>query len=212
MRRFLIALVVLIVLLIAADFGARIVTERVMARQVASSLQLSERPSVSLGGFPFLIHFAEGRFPSALARANGFRAGGFSFGSLRLSLQNLRFAPGKTIFGGKQVVTADSGDGTATLNGSQATAALRARGIGVSVRFEGGKVLVRSALLPLEVAATLSVSGRLLVVRSADPAFAGSFSITLPEILNGLHFTSVAVEGSVAVIRFRLDHVDFRTS
>ena len=211
MRRLLITIAVLAALLIAADIGARILAQRVVARQVQSSLNLTERPSVSLGGFPFLIHFAEGRFPSASAHANGFRAEGFSFESLQLSLQGLRFEPGKSLSGGKQDVTVTSGEGTAALTGSQATAALRARGIDATVRFVGGKVLVRLAGLSREVAATLSVSGRSLVIRSADPALAGSFSITLPEIVNGLHFTGVAIEGSTAVIRFKLDHVDFRT-
>ena len=64
---------ILAVLLVGADIGSRILTQRVIARRIQASLHLSDRPSVSLDGFPFLLHFAEGSFPAASARGSGLR-------------------------------------------------------------------------------------------------------------------------------------------
>jgi hypothetical protein len=209
-RRLLIGLAVLAVLLVGADFGLRAVAERAVGRELQRSLQLSTRPSVSLGGFPFLLHLVEGRFPSASAQANGFGAGDLSFGSVDLALRDLRTSSGRLITGEATSVRAASGSGTATISAAEATAALHARGIDGTVRFVGGEVRIRSSQLPREIRVTLALSGHNLVLRSADPALPGSFSIALPVFVEGLRFTGVAIEGSVAVIRFQLDHPVFR--
>lgn len=54
MRRLLIALVVLVAILVAVDFGLRLLTGYWLGRGLQTSLSLGERPSVSLGDFPFL--------------------------------------------------------------------------------------------------------------------------------------------------------------
>jgi LmeA-like phospholipid-binding len=60
MRRFLIALAVLVAILVAADFGLRLLTAYWLGRGLQSSLSLSERPSVSLDAFPFLPEVVSG--------------------------------------------------------------------------------------------------------------------------------------------------------
>ena len=56
-RRWLIALVVLIVLLVAADFGAKAFAENAIASKIDSS-GLGTKPSVDIQGFPFLTQVA----------------------------------------------------------------------------------------------------------------------------------------------------------
>ena len=56
-RRWLIALVVLIVLLVAADFGAKALAENAIASKIDSS-GLGTKPSVDIQGFPFLTQVA----------------------------------------------------------------------------------------------------------------------------------------------------------
>jgi LmeA-like phospholipid-binding len=211
-RRLLIALAILVVLLVGADFVLRAVAEHAVATELQKSLQLSARPSVSLGGFPFLLHLAEGRFPSASAQAKGLDAGDLAFASVDLSFRDLRASTGSLFAGRSTDVRARSGSGSATMTGAEATAALHARGIDGTVRFVGRQVRVRSSQLPREIRATLSLFGRDLLVRSADPAFPGSFSIALPQLIEGARFTGVTVEDSVAVLRFQLDHPVFRIS
>jgi hypothetical protein len=211
-RRPLIVLAVLIVLIVGADVGSRIVTERVVSRQIQTSLHLSARPSVSLGGFPFLLHFAEGSFPSATARSNGFQEGSVSFASFALTLRDVRFDPARVLSGNGPTVRASSGVGTATMTASEASDALHARGIDATVRFADMKVFISSPLLPREFPVTLSVSGRLLVVHSADPSFPQSFTVTLPQVIAGVRFTSVRVESSAILFGFRVGEVSLRTA
>lgn len=56
-RRWLIALVVLILLLVAADFGAKAYAENAIASKIDSS-GLGTKPSVDIQGFPFLTQVA----------------------------------------------------------------------------------------------------------------------------------------------------------
>ena len=209
-RRLLIALAVLVVLLVGADIGARVIAERVVGRQIESSLHLSERPSVSLGGFPFLLHFAEGSFPSASARASRLQEQFVSFSSFVLTLRDLTFDPARVLSGSGESVRAGSGTGLATMTAAEANDALHSRGIDATVRFTDGRVVVRSPFLQREIPATLDVSGRLLVVRSTDPAIPRAFSLPLPQVLAGLRFTSVHVEGSALVFRFEVGAVSLR--
>ena len=69
MRGFLITLVVLVLLLVGVDFGARWVAEDRVAAQLQSQLKLDEKPSVAIGGFPFLTQAVAGSYPSVTLTA-----------------------------------------------------------------------------------------------------------------------------------------------
>lgn len=62
MRRLLIALVVLLGLLVAADRVAVVVAQRVLASQIRDQLDLQETPDVSIRGIPFLTQALGGRY------------------------------------------------------------------------------------------------------------------------------------------------------
>jgi hypothetical protein len=68
-RKLLITLVVLAVLLVAADFGARAFAESKTADAVRSELQLAAVPDVSIEGFPFLLHAIQGQYPQVIITA-----------------------------------------------------------------------------------------------------------------------------------------------
>lgn len=57
-RRWLIALLVIVVLLVGADFAARAVAEQVAATQFQKQGNLSVKPDVTIEGFPFLTQVA----------------------------------------------------------------------------------------------------------------------------------------------------------
>jgi hypothetical protein len=65
-RKLLIILVVLAVLLVAADFGARAFAESKTADAVQSELELTAVPDVSIEGFPFLMHAVQGQYPQVV--------------------------------------------------------------------------------------------------------------------------------------------------
>jgi hypothetical protein len=61
-RRWLTALVILIVLLVGADFAAKKVAENVAATQFQKQGKLSSKPAVTINGFPFLTQVAAKKF------------------------------------------------------------------------------------------------------------------------------------------------------
>ena len=69
MRKLLITLVVLAVLLVAADFGLRAYAESRTADAVQTELGTSARPDVSIEGFPFLVNAVRGEYPQVVVTA-----------------------------------------------------------------------------------------------------------------------------------------------
>jgi hypothetical protein len=69
-RKLLITLVVLIVLLVAADFGFRVFAESKTATAVQTELGTSTTPDVSIEGFPFLWHAFRGEYPQVIITAS----------------------------------------------------------------------------------------------------------------------------------------------
>lgn len=70
MRGFLITLLVLVVLLVGADFGARWVAEDRVATQLQSHLTLDATPSVDIHGFPFVTQAAQGEYGAVTLTAD----------------------------------------------------------------------------------------------------------------------------------------------
>lgn len=69
MRKFLLTLLVLAALLIAADFGARVYAESRTADAVQTELGTTTAPDVSIEGFPFLFHAVRGEYPQVVMTA-----------------------------------------------------------------------------------------------------------------------------------------------
>jgi hypothetical protein len=209
LRRLVAVLIVMAALLVAADFGLRFYTERRIGQELASSLELSGRPSVTIGGFPFLLHFAGGEFPSATAEGEGVGSGPLAFEDLRLELSDVRVSPGRILGGEPSTIRARSGEGDASLTAQQLTDAFRGGGAPVTVRIEGGQLLIGSDQLPGEVPASVEADGRTLRLRPTDPGLSASFDIEFPAFIEGLVLTGVEVQGRVAVISFRLEEPVF---
>jgi len=213
MKRWLvIGLTALVLLLVRAHFGLRIAAQRWIGGQLQTSLKLSERPSVSLHGFPFLLHLAQGRFPTASVSGTGQEAQGITFQSVQITLTGLAFPPSKLVSGSNTTIHAASGEGTVTMTSQQATAALHDQGIDVTVEFVQGEVRLRSSVLPGELRAELALSGSgsKLVLRTLDQRPPLSVAVPLPSFVNGLRFTDVRVVDSTAILSFTLDHPTFR--
>lgn len=71
----LITLIVVLVLLVAADRGAKAYAENQMASQFRSSLDLSGKPDVNIQGFPFLTQLAARDFRTVTINASNETAG-----------------------------------------------------------------------------------------------------------------------------------------
>ncbi len=89
MRRLLATLVALALILVAADFGLRFLSEYRVSKQIQESLQLPVRPSVSLGGLPYIPRLLSGDFlPGLLYTGVGVSGSG---AEIAFELQRPRF-------------------------------------------------------------------------------------------------------------------------
>jgi hypothetical protein len=68
-RKFVVTLIVLAVLLVAADFGLRAYAESKTADAVATELETKAVPDVSIEGFPFIYHAIRGQYPQVIITA-----------------------------------------------------------------------------------------------------------------------------------------------
>ena len=74
-RRWVIALVVLILLLVGADFGAAAYAEHMISQKARTQLQLTDDPSVTIHGFPFLTQALGGDYSHISVSAAGVPVG-----------------------------------------------------------------------------------------------------------------------------------------
>lgn len=77
MRRFLTVIVVLVLLVVVVDRAAWWFAQGTIADQVQSEADLSSRPEVKVGGFPFLTQVLRGRYQQidATLKDRRYRAG-----------------------------------------------------------------------------------------------------------------------------------------
>ena len=87
-RRWLIALLVLIIVLVGVDFGAKAFAENAIASQIDSS-GLGTKPSVDIEGFPFLTQVAAKDFKKVVVSASNIPAGPVTISSLNATITGM---------------------------------------------------------------------------------------------------------------------------
>lgn len=90
MKRLGISLLVLLVLLVAADRVAAQVAARAVAAQAQAAAELSAEPEVTLGGFPFLTQALSGRYDRVEVRAEGVTTPDLTLRRLDATLSGVR--------------------------------------------------------------------------------------------------------------------------
>src|ERR1700722_14189061 len=96
--RSIITLVVIIIVLVGLDFGARAVAESVMASKIQQQ-GLTNKPSVSIGGWPFLTQVASKSFDHVTISDTNQKAGPvtitrFSASAEQIKLNSFAFSSG----------------------------------------------------------------------------------------------------------------------
>jgi DUF2993 family protein len=196
-------------MLIGADAVVRAIAEHAVAAELAGSLDMSRRPQVSLGGFPFLVHALSGNLPSASLEAREFTVDGISVDRMQLSLSDVHAPTSQLLSGHEGTITARDGTGSATMSDSAVSAALHEHGAPVTVTLSGRQARLSADGVPGEVRARLSIGNGELILRPADEAIPVSFSLDLPELLPGMHYTGVRVAGSLLELSFDLTDAQF---
>jgi hypothetical protein len=89
MRRLVIALLVLVGLFVAVDYGAAALAESAVSRQMREQIGLVDDPSVRINGFPFLVQAISGEYSSVDVEATKVRVGELRELSIRAQLSDV---------------------------------------------------------------------------------------------------------------------------
>lgn len=92
--KWIIALVVLLGLLVGADRIALLIAESQLASRIQSSQHLSQKPDVSIDGFPFLTQVAARDFPHATVDIHGLTANSLTITDLHADLHGVHVNSG----------------------------------------------------------------------------------------------------------------------
>ena len=151
----LIALVILVALVIGADRIAAAVTENQLAGKIQSSQQLSQKPSVSIDGFPFLTQVISRNFGHATVDISDFVSRGVPIQHIHADLRGVH------VSSGYNSARVDTLTGTATLSYEQVAAALsKDAGIGQITLSQGAGNQVKASygIAGINVSADVTVS------------------------------------------------------
>jgi hypothetical protein len=194
--------------LVAADFGLRIITQYLVARQLQTALTLQERPKVSFSGWPFVTELVAGDIASITVGAHGsVTSDQFPVQSVDATLRDVAFSLGDLFSGGNQKITAKDGEGTLIMSEDDVNAALP-NDLGVTVDLKKGNVLLKSDQVKGSVAAMVRISkGKLILEADQLP----DLELPLPQLAEGITFTDVRVEGNQAILTFELKDASFQT-
>ena len=160
MRRLLTALIVLLVLLVAADRIGVAVASNVIASKLRVSAGLSSEPSVDIRGFPFLTQALAGRYDQVDLHTGALSRGGVRLARFDVSLHGVQLGLSAALSG--RVISVPVEGLTATAVVTYADVATR--GIaGIAVTPLGSEVRVtgRVTLLGQSVTATTDSTVRL---------------------------------------------------
>ncbi len=216
MRKFLITLIVLAVLLVAADFGARAYAESQTATAVQQELGTTAVPDVSIEGFPFLFHAVRGEYPQVIITATNIDNGLLPGIRAQLNLAQVTLPARDALAGDTSHLAAQSSTLQVLVPLSSLTNALNQPNLTLSAAPDGSlsvttTVTVAGKQIPLTGTATITVENDALtlavgslkaagldltpVISAAAGALAGGLSRTFP--LTGLPFTITQADVSV---------------
>jgi hypothetical protein len=218
-RKLLIAVVILLILGVAADFAAARVFEDRVTDTLQREYNLDRRPVVQVRDFPFLPHLASGRFSTVDVAATDVRARGVNAARLVLHLHDVR-VPRDVLLGEPGGVDVGRADGQVELTEAEVNRLLARQlpGASLAVGQDGVRVRLRTELLgqPLEVVATGKLAARGNAVaftptsvrlgNGLDPALESqvaprlTFQVPLPELPAGLKLERVDTRPGTVVL------------
>jgi len=227
-KAFLVFLVLLVVVAVGADFGAKYYAEQQVATALHQEQGLAVDPSVSITGFPFLTQLAAGRYTRVDVAAAGVDAPNLGPVTVSASLHDVALPASQVFSGNVGTFTVGRADTVVRVPQTTLGAQLKVPDLQVSPGSTGpgsaqlvGTVSLAGLLSQtVTVDVDLSVSGGNLVVRATDAALGapGSNQTRLPSIVApavlaqisrtipleqqpfGITTTGVSVQGSDLVV------------
>ncbi len=231
-RKFVITLLVLAVVLVAADFGLRVYAEYRTGDAIGTRLKTPTRPDVAIGGFPFLLHAAQGEYPTVAVTAANFDNGALPGIRAVLDLTDVALPPGDAISGDTSRLTAQGSALQVHVPLTSVTSALARDDLSLGAAPDGALAVtttlsVAGQKFPLTGHATVGVADNTMtisvdsltaaginvtpVVTAAANALAGNLHFSFP--LAGLPFTvtkaGVSVVGDDVLVSVNTGPVAF---
>ncbi|MHA6792241.1 LmeA family phospholipid-binding protein [Pseudonocardia bannensis] len=112
MKRLVIALLVLLGLLVAADYGAAAAAESAVSRQMRQQLGLADDPSVRINGFPFLTQAISGDYSSVDVTAERVSFGQLREVEVRAQLRDVQAPLSELLASGPRTLRVGNAEGT----------------------------------------------------------------------------------------------------
>jgi len=162
---------ILAVVLVVADRVGAVVAAHAMAGRIETDAGLTSRPSVSIGGVPFLTQAVRGTYSDIRVSATDVPVSGVNLTSLKAHLHGVHVSLTDVAHDSVSTVPVDRVDGQAYLSFAAANAFLADRGLGAHLE-SGGHNTVRivdtltvgGVSVTVSGTATASVSGNILEV------------------------------------------------
>ena len=211
-------LVVLVALVVAADRIGVVVAQRAVASQVEK--EFSERPDVSIEGFPFLTQALGGRYSSVRVSGRDLSAGGERLSEFDATLSGLELPLSDALSGSVSAVPVDRLSARVVLSYDDLQRRLRDRRLALAPGPDGllrvtGSVTVLGRKLSASALSSVAVSGTNVVVTArrfetgagpADRVLTAAlgkrldFTARIGQLPYGLRLTGVQIrpEGVVA--------------
>lgn len=196
MRKLVIAGIVVLGLLVAADRIAAVVADRVLAREIRSQLALDQTPDVSIRGIPFLTQALRGSYSEVRVTIPDVDSGALENIVVEARLQDVRVPLGDALRRRVDEVPVDRITGDLTVRYDELA---RASGItDLRITREGdavqlaGSVRVVGRQVDASATGRVEVSGNDLVI-SADRA-----------VVDGVEVPEAALDAAARLLSFRV--------
>jgi DUF2993 family protein len=177
-RRWIIALVILLGLLIAADRVGVMVAESVMASQIQKDQKLSQKPGVSISGFPFLTQVVSRNFGHVTADIHGLNASGVPISDIHADLVGVH------VNSGFNSATVDSLTATAMLSYADlSNAVTQQAGLGTVTVSQGGPGQLKATYSLAGVSVSGDVAVTLLAGNQIELKYAGADTSLLNQVI-----------------------------
>lgn len=203
--RWLIGLVVVVAFALAGDAALRSYVEGRIESQLASEFR-SDRPEVSLGGFPFVVRLVGGRIPTVKLEADNVRRAGLRIEKLSLDLHGVRMSLDAPAENGGASARVDRGDGSAEIDLEVLDDYVERRSPLNVIRFEENRITValrgRRATVPLRLERGAIVIG-LPAIEDVE--------VPLPRVLQGVEYETLELRGGSIVLTFELRNATLRS-
>lgn len=175
MRKLLVAVAVLFVLLLVADRACAALASRVLADELQRSGGLSSRPTVDVGGFPFLTQAVGGRYDRIEVRAEDVPAGEVRLAQLEAVLTGVQVPLGDALSGTVGAVPVDRVDARVRL--AYDVLSRRSGGRRLSVTPAGDRVRVTGSVEVLGQAVSATALSRVALDGDVVVVTAESFEV-----------------------------------